>query len=151
MKAPKQSVIANIAGIARAGTDLVVQIEHHDRRERHHRSDGQIEIAADHDEGDAERHDTKNCRGANDAHDIFGRQETFAGDREADHENHKGNQDALLGEEPANIRFATETTSHRFLPPIRKSRSATNTLLPLRNLAQTSTIPPSIMTIWPVM
>jgi hypothetical protein len=54
-----------------------VKIQHHDRRKRHHRADRQIEIAADHDEGHAERHDTQDCRGANDAHDIFGRQETF--------------------------------------------------------------------------
>jgi hypothetical protein len=44
-----------------------------------------------------------------------------------------------------------ESVSHRFLLPFESARSATNTLLPLRNLAQTSVMPPSIITIWPVM
>ena len=107
-----------------------MQIEHHNCRERHHRSDGQIQIAADHHKGDTERHDTKNCRGAHNAHDIFRCQEPLVGDREADHENDEGYQDALFGKKPANIRFG-ETTSHRFLPPIRILHNATTALLPI--------------------
>jgi hypothetical protein len=38
-------------GNGKGRPDLVVKIQHHNRRKRHHRSDGQIEIAADHHEG----------------------------------------------------------------------------------------------------
>jgi hypothetical protein len=81
---------------------------------------------------------------------FSGCQEPFIGDRKSDHENHKGNQDALFGEEPANVRL-TETTSHRFLPPIRKCPQRDKHAAAFAKPCSDQCHPPSIMTTWPVM
>jgi hypothetical protein len=70
MIAPRTQRHREHAGIASAGPNFVVKIQHHDGREGQHRADRQIEIAADDHEGHAERHDPQDRRGPDHAEDV---------------------------------------------------------------------------------
>jgi hypothetical protein len=130
---------------------VLVQVQHHDGREGQHRAHRQVEIAADHHEGHAQRHDAEDRRGPDHAKDVVDVDEARVPEREAHHEQDEGDKDALPRQNATNGFHSR--VGHSNSSPIGRADVAPppHARRLLRGARQTSVMPPSIITICPVM